>query len=196
MITLSDITITLVVCLGFIMIFLLVLKMHISNNKALLKEIDKVTKDTSIKSNYKELSLEEFNEIISELKKINFYPKYFVEIECGKCKNLALAIANGIPKAKGFENEKNLKKSLQIIEKLPKSINKNISIEEINIDNLPTEEQTLILINNKNYSEELNNKIIDKCIDKDIILILQKDPNSKMNILKKTDNYVILNHNK
>ena len=199
MITSNDIVITLIACLGFIMVFLFIFKMHMSNNKALLNEIDKITNNKSIiNSNYKELTTKDFGEIIMELKKINYYPELFIEIECGYCKNIAMSIAKGIPKALGIEtSKKNVKKGLEILEKLPKSVSKNINIEyqELEDLNLPIiDKKTLLLINNQNYSEELNNKIFDK-LDKNIIVIVNKIPNNcKINILKKTDNYILLNN--
>lgn len=200
MINFNDGILTLIACLAFIMIFLFLFKMHISNNKALLNKIDQITSDKSIKikSNYKELTHEDFAEIIIELKKINYYPEIFIEIECGYCKNISMSIVKGIPKAIGIEtSKKNVKRSREILEKLPKSL-KNISVEYQELDNLNLpiiENKTLLLINNQNYSEELNNKILEK-IGKNIVLILNKIPdNCNMKILKKSNNYFLLNNN-
>jgi hypothetical protein len=192
-----DIIITLFVCLTFIIIFLVLFKIFIFNNKALLDEITKVTSDKSkIKSNYKELSIEDTGKIIMELKKINFYPSMLIEFECGKCKNMALFVAKGIPKAKGYESNKNIKKGLDILKKLPQSISKNITIEEIDLEKVELNEKTLIIINNDNYTDELNNKLFDKFKSKDVVFIIRKLPSEidNMNIIQKTDNYIMLNY--
>jgi len=198
MITLNDIIVTLIVFLCFVMIFLLMIKIHIANNKSLLNEIEKVTSTCEINekyTNYKEFNQDEFNKLIFELKNANIIPTYFIEIECGNCKNMAYAVAKGILKAKGFEtNKKNYKNGLKILEKLPESINKNINIENKNIDEIDIEaipDNSLVLIHNKNYSDELNKKVIN--LSKKNVYILEKVPED-LNLIKmkNLNNYTIV----